>query len=109
MHIFLYLWSFPYLRWLLFFALLPSIFLWGLQGKYLILYKKTILIIFLLSFFSGIATEIIAVDILHLWYYSPLFHHGFFFLGLPLEEYLFLIFFPQMLTCVLLLVRKGMQ
>jgi len=94
----------PYLRWHLIFVITPSIILWALYWRYLVKYKKTILAITVLSFVWGLLFNLVASTALHLWFYRNTM--GIFFLGLPFEEYVFLLFVPQELCVILLLCYK---
>ncbi len=96
----------PYLRWHLIFVITPSIILWALWWRYLIKFKKIILEIATLSFIWGLIFNLVASTALHVWYYDNTI--GSFFLGLPLEEYIFLLLVPQELCVILLLCYKKM-
>ena len=100
-------WNFPYIRWHIIFVILPSIIIWTLYWRYLIKYKQTIIWIAVLSFIWGIIFDWVASPILKLWFFDN--NLGVYFLGLPIEEYLFLIFVPQELTAILLLIRKNLK
>ena len=109
MNIFSFLWSYPYIRWHVYFIFIPSFAMWIFNWKYFLRYKKTFAFITLFIFLFGLPTDIIASVILHLWYYNPLQHFGPFMLGLPLGEYAFLLFFPQEFVALLLLLRRRLK
>lgn len=103
-----FIWNFPYIRWHICFILLPSIVIWLFYWRYLIRYKKTILFITLIGFPGALFAEILGSTILRIWYYNPAQHLGPFILGLPLGEYIFMLFFPQFFVSLLLIVRKEL-
>jgi lycopene cyclase domain-containing protein len=104
---FMSIWNnYPYLRWHLVFVIIPSIILWVFYWRYLVKYKKTILAITALSFIWGLIFNLVASTTLHVWYYQNTI--GISFLGLPLEEYIFLLLVPQELCAILLLCYKKL-
>lgn len=99
--------NYPYLLWHSIFVFMPSIVIWILQWRYLIKYKHTIIWISVLSFLWGIVFDWVASPMLGLWFFNH--NLNIYFLGLPLEEYLFLLFVPQELAIILLLIRKVIR
>lgn len=99
--------QYPYVRWHIVFVLIPSIVLWVLYWPFLIRYKKTIVWITCLSFLWGFMFDLVASPLTGLWFFSH--NLNIYFFGLPLEEYLFLLFVPQELVAILLLLRKSIR
>lgn len=96
----------PYLRWEIIFVFVPSLIIWAFFGSYLIKYKKIILKIAVASFVWGLVFDLVASPTLGVWHFHPTENLRITFLGLPIEEYVFLTFVPQELTSILLLVKK---
>lgn len=94
----------PYLLWLIIFVFIPSILVWTIWWKYLIGYKKTFFFVTTLAVVWGLALNIICSTWLGIWYYQN--HFGVTWLGLPLEEYLMMIFLPQQAVAWFLLIKK---
>lgn len=110
MNIISFFWSLPYLRWHIIFTFIPLILLWIVFRKELWQYKKTIFLATMLSFLWGYPFEFVAKDWLKVWYFTP--HSLGQFMGLPIEEYFWLLGVQQEVAIVLLLkrnrwVRKG--
>jgi hypothetical protein len=99
--------NYPYLRWHIIFVFLPSILLWAFNWRYLIRYRRTIIAISSASLLWGWVFDFIASPVLKLWFYNHNFNQ--YFLGLPLEEYLFLLFVPQGLAVTFILIRKKLH
>lgn len=78
--------------------------MWVFNWRYLIKYKKTLVLITIASFVWGLIFDIVASSVLQLWFYND--NLNIYFLGLPLEEYIFLIFVPPGLVSLFLLVRR---
>lgn len=106
MHLLQYFWNFPYIRWHIVFVFIPSLVLWFFNWKYFLQYKKTFIFVTLFIVILGLPADIFASVFLQLWYYIPSQHFGNFILGLPLGEYVFLLFFPQEFVALILLLRK---
>lgn len=100
-------WNFPYIRWHIIFVIIPSSIIWLLHWRYLIKYKQTLFWIATLSFLWGLIFDLVASPLLRLWFFDN--NLRIYFLGLPLEEYLFLLFVPQELTIILLLMRRRVH
>ena len=98
---------FTYLKWLLIFVWLPTLLLWVTNFDILRRYKRTLLsCVFCALVFSipwdywGIKTKI--------WIFPQDTNLGIWFGGLPLEEYLFIIFVTfEISTLTLVLKRKA--
>jgi hypothetical protein len=103
-----HLWQFPYVRWHFFFTFLPSLVVWSIWGQYLLKYKKTLLYVTVLALLYGIPADIFASPVLNIWVFGSHPHVGPFIAGLPLGEYIFILFTPQLIVSVLLLVRRKL-
>lgn len=101
-----YLLLLPYIRVQLLFIIFPSIILWIFAGRYLIHYKKTFLIIAVMSFIWGLIFDLVASPFMGVWHFTSANTLNYWFLGLPLEEYMFLIIVPQEVTAFFILFRK---
>lgn len=99
--------DYPYFRWHLFFVIVPSLALWLWRWRYLLKYKKTIAIIAAGALVWGFVFDIVASPVLGLWFFSH--NSNIYWLGLPLEEYLFLLFVPQLMAVIFLLLRKEIN
>jgi len=96
--------DYPYLRWHIIFVIVPSLIIWLWQGHYLKRYKRTFLIICLASLVWGFIFDLVASSVLKLWFFNDNFNVYLF--GLPLEEYMFLLFVPQLMASIFLLIKK---
>lgn len=101
------IWDHPYLRWHILFVIIPSLVIWIINWRFLIKYKQTFLWITVFSFIWGFIFDLVASPILNLWFFDNSLY--IYYLGLPLEEYLFLLFVPQGLTAIMLLIRKRIK
>lgn len=105
MNLIFYLFSLPYMRWHIVFTFTPLIIMWIFYGKYLIKYKKTILFVMAGSFSWGLLFNLVASTWLHIWnYYPPTL--GIWFLGLPIEEFIFISVVPIEVASFMLILRK---
>lgn len=98
------IWDYPYVRWHIIFVFIPSILIWLCYWRYLVQYKQTIVWITILAFLWGLVFDLVASSYLRLWFFNN--NLNIYFFGLPLEEFLFLIFVPQELVSILLIIRK---
>ncbi len=98
--------NYPYVRWHLIFTIIPTLLSWLFWGKYLLRYKKTILLIAFCGVVYGTAWDIIGSVIFHLWFYDGTKHIGFPLAGLPWGEYLYMFLIPQEFTIMILIARK---
>lgn len=94
-----------YILWLAVFVWLPTIILWVGYTKYLIHYKKVFLYCTVYSLLLGIPWDIWAVRA-NMWHYYPAHILGLTFLYLPIEDYLFLLTVPVLLTSATLVAKK---
>lgn len=101
-----YLWSLPYLRFDILFIFLPTGIFWAFFRKYLWQFRKTLLKVIILSLCLGIPMDLLATNILHVWFFNPVKNIGFQYLGLPLEEWVFVFVIPQMIAVIFLLMKK---
>ncbi len=104
-----FFWNIPYLRWHLFFTLIPTIIIWTFSWKYLLRYKKTLLVIAILGFAMGFVGDTIAATVLKIWYWNSSLNLGISFFHIPIGEYTFFLLIPQELACILLLLRKHLK
>jgi len=104
----MHLLSYPYINWHIFFVIIPTILLWLFQGKYLWKYKKTILYATVVALVYGIPADLLASSYLKLWYSRPDTTFGGFYFGLPLGEYFYILFAPQLAVGITLLLRKKL-
>ena len=96
--------QYPYLFWLSIFVFLPSILIWAIYWNFLKKYFRLFVFITIFAFVWGIFFDIVGSSLWHIWFYTH--NLNLYFLGLPLEEYLILLFLPQELAAILLLIRK---
>ena len=94
----------PYLSWILIFILFPSLVLWAFFRNYLRQFFRLFLFFTIFAFIWGLFLDILGSSIWRIWFYEN--NLGIYFLRLPLEEYLTLLFLPQELVIMLLLIRK---
>ncbi len=100
--------NYPYLYVLIIFVFIPSIVIWLIHGRYLFRYPKTFLYNTAFGIIWGLIFDIVASPLMGVWGYDyTLFTAK--PLGLPFEEYLFLLFVPQLLTSLLLLLRRKLH
>jgi lycopene cyclase domain-containing protein len=108
MNILFYLWNLPYMRWHLIFTVIPSIVLWTGWHSYLSKYWRVFIFVTLCCFLWGLPLDLLSVPISHIYGFHPTQNLGSNFLGLPLEEYFFLLLIPQEATAVILILRKKL-
>ncbi len=96
--------QFPYLTFVLIFLVVPTVFLWLWKGNFLKRYTKFFIVIGIFSFLWGFLFDLVGSNIWHIWFYRHTL--GISLEGLPIEEYLTLLFFPHQLTAFLLIVRQ---
>ncbi|MFA5991274.1 MAG: hypothetical protein WC794_03450 [Candidatus Doudnabacteria bacterium] len=96
--------EYPYLTWLIIFVFIPSILVWMIWWRYLIGYKKTLFFVTTLAVVWGLVLNLSCSTWLGIWYYQN--HLGITWFGLPLEEYLMMIFLPQQVVAWFLLIKK---
>ena len=97
-----------YIYWLIIFVWLPIIVLWAINWKYLSQYKKTFLYCIIWALIFSIPWDIWAVQT-QIWLFPQDTNIGFWIGGLPLEEYLFMIFVTLLISTIALLLRKRVE
>ncbi len=99
----------PYVRWHILFVFIPSVLIWLFNYKYLLKFKRTFIFITVFSFIWGLLFDLRASVQYNLWFFNKTHNLGIWFLGLPIEEYIFLLFVPQGITAIFLLMRKAIN
>jgi|SRR3990172_10673691 len=94
----------PYLFWLIVFVLIPSVLVWAFYWRYLKSYIKIFVVITICAIVWGLGFDLVGSTTWRIWSYSNTLN--IYFLGLPIEEYLTLLFLPQQITAILLLLRR---
>ena len=97
-----------YIYWLIIFVWLPIIVLWAINWKYLSQYKKTFLYCIIWALIFSIPWDVWAVQT-QIWLFPQDTNIGFWIGGLPLEEYLFMIFVTLLISTIALLLRKRVE
>ena len=100
--------QYQYLFWLLLFVALPMVVVFGAWGSYLWQYRKVFAYCLGFSLLFGYPWDVWAVHS-NMWHYYPNHLVGWWWLGLPLEEYLYLLTVPLLFTAVTLLIRKQFK
>ena len=95
----------PYLRWHIIFVFSVSIIIWLTHYRYLTKYIKIYIWITILSIIWGYTFDMDALRN-NLWFFNSINCLGIDIFNLQFEEWLFLIFVPQELTSILLLIKK---
>ncbi len=95
---------FPYLFTIVVFIFLPTVLLWIFYGKLLRKNVKLLIFIAVFSFLWGLLFDLVGSVWWHIWFYNHTL--GIYFLGLPIEEYLTLLIFPQQVAALLLVIRE---
>lgn len=94
-----------YIHWLAIFVWLPIIVLWAINWKYLSRYRKTFAYCVIWALLFSIPWDIWAVEA-QIWSFPQDTNIGLWINGLPLEEYLFMIFVTILISTIVLLFRK---
>lgn len=94
----------PYLYLLIIFVFIPSISLWVIYWNSLKTYFRLFIFITIGAFIWGFLFDLVGSNFWHIWSYSN--NLNVYFLRLPLEEYLTLLFLSQELTVIMLIIRK---
>jgi|SRR5579872_1245792 len=97
-----------YIYWLTIFIWMPLVILWSLNYKYLLRYKGVFTRCIIWSIIFGVLWDFVAVGT-HIWFFPPDTNLGIIILGLPLEEYLFIVFTCLYISTATILVRKRLQ
>ncbi len=96
--------DFPYLNWLIIYCVTPSILVWILFWRKLIVYKKVFLVVTIISLVWGFALDQVASVWLKVWFFEK--NLNLYFLGIPLEEYAFILLLPQQMVAWFILLKK---
>ncbi len=97
-----------YVIWLTIFIILPTVFLWVLNWKYLTQYWKPVIYCAIWALIFSIPWDIWAVYA-DIWRFHEGTNIGLPILGLPIEEYLFMILVTAQISTVVLLIRKRID
>lgn len=99
--------QYSYPIWLVIFVLLPNLILFLKYKKMLLPYKKIFLLTLMGSFLFSIPWDIIAVYE-KIWYFKAPYILNIWFLGLPIEEHIFIAFVTLLFAqnIILLYARK---
>ncbi len=97
-----------YIYWLIIFIWLPLIILWVFNWNYLVKYKGTIFSCFVWSIIFSVPWDLWAVYT-QIWIYPKAGILGVWVLGLPIEEYFFILTTPTLIATVTLLIKKRIE
>ncbi len=97
-----------YIYWLSIFVWLPLLILWAINWKYLARYKKTFLYCIGWALLFSIPWDIWAVQ-KQIWIFPHNTNIGVWIGGLPMEEYLFIIFVTMLISTTVLLLKKRIK
>ncbi len=98
---------YSYLLWLTVFIIFPLLVLWVWQFHYLIKYKLVFLFAIIGSLIFAFPWDNLAIRE-HIWYFTKPYVIGIWFLGLPLEEWLFVILVTFLISTTTVLLWKKM-
>lgn len=97
-----------YLRFLVIFFFLPTLFLWFFYFSYLKRYRRTFILALIFTVFFGVPWDILSVKTGVWWYHSaPTL--GIWWNVLPLEEYFFTLLFPIFVISLTLVIKRYRQ
>ena len=96
----------PYLKWHLVFNFIPQVIFWTIFYKRIIKYKITLLLVFVFGFIFGLIWDIIASPWWSIWHFTVVPNLNIYFLGIPLEEYLFILTVPVGIAGFVLMIRS---
>lgn len=97
-----------YLFWLAIFVWLPLAVLWATHWSYLSRYWRTFLYCALAALIFSIPWDLWAVE-MQIWFFPAATHLGPTLLGLPMEEYLFMVFVTLLVATFALVARKRIE
>jgi lycopene cyclase domain-containing protein len=98
---------YEYLIWLLIFVILPFIILWIWKFRDLIKYKKVFFLATIGSLIFSIPWDVISVRE-NIWYFRKPHILGIWLFGLPIEEYLFIIFVTLLFSSITILLWEKL-
>ena len=96
---------YSYIFWLLIFVLIPTIILWVIYPFIIKKYYRTLILCSVGSLIFSIPWDIWAKKT-NIWYWPRYKIIGVYLFGLPLEEYLFIIFATVFISTITLILRK---
>ena len=98
-----------YLKWHIIFNFLPQLVMWLVFWNRLKRYKKTIVFTAIFCFAVGFIWDTVASTWWRIWNFETAPNLNIYFLGLPLEEYIFLLTAPAGMTGVILLIKEFIR
>lgn len=98
--------QYPYLFGIITFILIPTVLMWILYYPFLKKYASFFIIVALFALVWGVVFDLLGVVTFSVWHYNNTI--GPWFLHLPLEEWLTLLFCPQEIAVLLLITRKKL-
>ena len=96
---------YSYIYWLIIFVLAPTAIFWIAYPFVIKKYYRTLLLCFICALIFSIPWDIWAQKT-NIWYWPANKVIGIYFLGLPLEEYLFIVFVTILISTVVLILRE---
>lgn len=101
---------YSYPLWLLLFLTLPLGLIWGFKLRILIKYRMALLLTAMGCLFIAVPWDLLAVND-HIWYFSEPYILGIWLLGLPIEEYVYILFVGLLSASVTILAweRYGIR
>ena len=97
-----------YIQWLSIFVWAPLLVLWILNWQYLSRYKQTFLYCIGFALLFSVPWDILAVQT-QIWQFPQDTNLGIWISGLPLEEYLFMIFVTLLISTTTLLIKRRFE
>lgn len=95
------------MRWHLTFTFPVFFLLWLFGWKYFLRYKKIFLFVLIGGTLWALPFDILATPIFHIYHFNLTRNLGISWLGIPFEEYIFIIFIPQIVAAITLLLRRA--
>jgi lycopene cyclase domain-containing protein len=92
-----------YPLWLLIFLILPLALIWSFKFKTLLKYRLALTVTVISCLAIAVPWDILAVND-HIWYFSEPYILGAWLLGLPVEEYVYILFVGLLSSSVTILV-----
>ena len=96
-----------YLRFILIFIWTPLIILGGLNFELLVRYRKTLLLTIFFTLLFGIPWDALSVGTKLWWYNLSPTLGNWYFLGLPIEEFILTMSFPILVGCLVFTFIKN--
>lgn len=98
--------AYAYPVWLVIFVIIPILLLWIWKFAFLRKYKLVFLLAIIGSIIFSLPWDYIAITE-RIWYFEKPYILGIWFLGLPIEEWLFIIFVTQLFSTITVLLWKN--